>query len=145
MHHLAIMNPRLALIPKILSGLKTIESRWYKNRIAPWDRIKPGDTVFFKDAGKLVIAKATVRHVLQKKIDSITEGLDLARKYNNDLCFTESAFLETAWLKAKHYAILVFLENPQSVTPFAINKSGYGNACAWICVEKIESIAKSTD
>lgn len=40
MDHLAIMNPKRKLIPKILSGEKKIESRWYMMRVAPWDKIK---------------------------------------------------------------------------------------------------------
>lgn len=65
MNHIAIMKKSWELIPKIISGEKTIESRWYKNRIAPWDRISEGDTVYFKDSGEPVSAVATVSKVLQ--------------------------------------------------------------------------------
>lgn len=51
MHHIAIMNGPWNLIPKILSGEKTIESRWYRTRRAPWGGIRAGDTVYFKDSG----------------------------------------------------------------------------------------------
>jgi len=42
MDHVAIMKRSWGLIPKILSGEKTIESRWYKKRIPPWNRISKG-------------------------------------------------------------------------------------------------------
>lgn len=65
MDHLAIMNPKRKLIPKILSGEKTIESRRYMMKVAPRNKIQSGDTVYFKDAGQMVTASATVAHVLQ--------------------------------------------------------------------------------
>jgi len=65
MDHLAIMNPKRKLIPKILSGEKTIESRRYMMKVAPRNKIKADDTVYFKDAGKEVTASATVAKVLQ--------------------------------------------------------------------------------
>ena len=40
MDHLAIMNPKRKLIPKILSGEKTIESRRYMMKVAPRNKIK---------------------------------------------------------------------------------------------------------
>ena len=64
-HHLAILRVSSRLLEKILSGQKKIESRWYCSRIAPWDRIKKGDIVYFKYSGKAVTAKATVKKVLQ--------------------------------------------------------------------------------
>lgn len=39
MHHLAILKKSWPLIPKILNKQKTIESRWYKVKCAPWNKI----------------------------------------------------------------------------------------------------------
>lgn len=64
MNHVAIMKKSWHLLPEILSGEKTIESRWYKNKSAPWGKVKAGDTVYFKDAGEPVTAKAVVAKVL---------------------------------------------------------------------------------
>lgn len=141
MHHLAIMNPHWHLIEKILSGDKTIESRWYKNKIAPWGRISAGDTVYFKNAGKPITAKAVVAKVIKQEIHSVAEGLALAEKFRNQLCFSASAFTNTDWLIGKRYVIFIFLENPQRLAPFSINKTGYGNACAWITLSDIKTIS----
>ncbi len=65
MHHVAIMKKSWGLTQKILSGEKNIESRWYKAKCAPWDRIKPGDMVYFKDSGESVTLKAQVHKFLQ--------------------------------------------------------------------------------
>ena len=65
MEHLAIMRKSWGLLSKILSGEKTIESRWYKNKYAPWGKIQKGDTVYFKNTGEPVSVRAEVFDVLQ--------------------------------------------------------------------------------
>ena len=40
MEHLAIMRKSWNLTNKILTGEKKIESRWYKNKYVPWNKIK---------------------------------------------------------------------------------------------------------
>jgi len=64
MHHLAIMKKSMKLLPKIISGEKTIESRWYTTRRAPWNRITANDTVYFKNTGEPVIVSARVAKVI---------------------------------------------------------------------------------
>ncbi|MEI7477466.1 MAG: hypothetical protein WCJ81_02865 [bacterium] len=39
MDHVAIMKKSRKLIPKIVSGEKTIESRWYQTKRAPWNTV----------------------------------------------------------------------------------------------------------
>lgn len=140
MDHLAIMNPRWKLIEKILTGEKTIESRWYANKIAPWNRIIAGDQVYFKDAGKEVTAKATVQEVLQFELSTIESTKELLHKYQKGLCFSDESLTDTTWLNGKRYAILLFLTQPETIKPFAINKKGYGSAAAWICVDSINKL-----
>ena len=65
MEHLAIMKKSWNLTNKILTGEKKIESRWYKNKYSPWDKIKDNETVYFKDSGYPVTIKAEVDKVLQ--------------------------------------------------------------------------------
>lgn len=65
MDHVAIMKKSWGFLPVILSGEKTIESRWYLNRAVPWGRINAGDRVYFKDSGQPVSAVAHVAKVLQ--------------------------------------------------------------------------------
>lgn len=112
MDHVAIMNPKLGYIEQILSGEKKIESRWYKYRREPWNKIKAGEKIYFKDAGKPVTAVAEVEEVEQFE--------DLEGE--------------------KRYCILIHLKNPRRISPFNINKTGFGSASAWLCVESINSI-----
>lgn len=144
MDHLAILRKSWKLKNKILRGEKTIESRWYSARCAPWDRISAGETIYFKDSGEPVSLKAEVERVEQ--ISNLTEakvkeilndywqGIGLDRKNLPE-------FVER--FKAKRYVILVFLKNPQMISPFEIDKRGFGLMSAWITVDSIKGLKKS--
>ncbi|OGD08895.1 hypothetical protein A2397_01375 [Candidatus Amesbacteria bacterium RIFOXYB1_FULL_44_23] len=141
MDHVAIMKKSWGLLPKILSGKKTIESRWYKNRSAPWGKIMAGDTVYFKNSGEKVTVKAEVTKVLQfenlnqKKIKSVLleygerDGID-------DISLYYDLF------KDKKYCLLIFLCNAQEIEPLEISKNGYGSMAAWISDYQFFPVAK---
>ncbi len=59
------MRKSWGLTQKILSGQKKIESRWYKVKYVPWDRIKTGEIVYFKDSGEPITIKTEVDKVIQ--------------------------------------------------------------------------------
>lgn len=141
MDHVAIMRKSWGLTPKILNGQKRIESRWYSVRYKPWDRIKKGDTVYFKNSGEPIIAKANVKKVLQ--FSDLTPGKvkDLLRSYGKrdgiDKAMTQKFFER---FKNKNYCILVFLSIPVAVAPFQISKKGMAPMSAWITVDEIAKI-----
>ena len=141
MQHIAIMKKSWGLLPKILIGEKTIESRWYDNRYSPWNRIKKGDVVYFKDSGEPVTIKTEVDKVIQYenltriKVKDILNGYrkkdglgikDIPRFYKR--------------FKNKKYCILVFLKNSKPIKPFNINKTGFGMMSAWLCVDNVNRI-----
>lgn len=141
MDHLAIMNKHWGLTQKILSGQKIIESRWYKVKYPPWDRIKPNETVYFKDTGDLVSLKAEVKKVLQ--FSNLTPKLvkQLLSKYGpNDGLSPEDLPKYYHMFKDKKYCLLIFLKNPQTITPFDIDKTGFGAMSAWITVPDIKTL-----
>lgn len=141
MHHLAIMKKSWGLLPKIISGEKTIESRWYKNKHSPWDKIKKGDVVYFKNSGEPVTAKAEVSDVLQfADLDPgrIREILD---KYGKeDGLRAEDIGRYFGIFKDKKYCLLVFLVLAQEIEPFEVDKTGFGSMSAWIAVDDIGKI-----
>jgi len=141
--HVAIMRKSWGLTDKILSGEKKIESRWYLHKSRPWNKIKAGDTIYFKDSGSLIKIIAKVVQVLQFENltpDKVSEILD---KYGKDDGISSS---ETdnyfQMFKDKKYCILVFLKDVESVEPFDIDKKGFGSMSAWITVNDIEKIRK---
>lgn len=139
MQHIAIMKKSWGLIPKIISGEKTIESRWYKNRIAPWNKIQAGDLVYFKNSGESVTVVAKVSNVLQFTNLDKEQFMDIIDKYADKICLKTRDYNE--YYKSKNYCILIFLTEVKEIEkPFNIDKSGYGISSAWICVEDISSV-----
>jgi hypothetical protein len=139
MHHVAIMKKSWGLVPKIVSGEKTIESRWYKNKSAPWSKIKKGDIVYFKNSGDPVSAQAKVSKVLQFTFENTTDVKNVVKKYGKNICLLNSN--PKTWDKLPKYCILIFLKDAKYLDkPFNINKKGFGSAAAWLCVENINKI-----
>ena len=140
MQHIAILKKSWKLIDKILSGEKKIESRWYKNKSAPWNKIKAGETVYFKESGSPVTIKTEVEKVLQFSNLTPNKVKELLNKYGENIGIKANDFYEQ--LKDKNYCLLIFLKNPEKIKPFQINKTGFGLMSAWICVNNIEQIKK---
>ncbi len=132
------------ILGDIIAGRKTIESRWYVHKVAPWNKIFAGDTVYFKESGCPVMAKAYVSKVLQydnlhaEKIEEIIK--DYGKQIAPNLP-EEEFFLWAQNQVGKKYCILIFLEDVQKIPPFNIDKIGFGCASAWLVVE-IENVAK---
>lgn len=141
MEHIAIMKKSWGLTQKILAGEKKIESRWYMARCVPWNRIKAGETVYFKDSGEPVTVKAKVGKVLQFADLSPKKVQAILSKYGgaDGLNIKQIPKLYQKF-KNKKYCILVFLKNPQKIKPFKINKSGFGLMAAWLTVNSVNSI-----
>jgi len=141
MHHVAIMKKSWGLLPRILSGEKTIESRWYMNRAAPWGKIKKGDTVFFKNSGEPVTVCAQVAEVMEfsaltpKSVNKILTQYGKRDGINKDEYETYYSLF-----KGKHYCVLIFLEKACVIDPFEINKKGFGAMAAWITVSEISDL-----
>lgn len=141
MDHVAIMKKSWQLLPKILSGEKTIESRWYKTKHIPWNQIQAGETVYFKNSGEPVTVQAKVKKVLQFENLNSDKVSDILDKYSEADGISPERITEFFNLfKAKKYCLLIFLKNPQSVKPFNINKKGFGAMSAWLTVLGIDKI-----
>jgi hypothetical protein len=145
MHHVAVLKKSWKLLPKILAGEKTIESRWYKIRTAPWGRVAAGDTIFFKDSGEPVTARAEVAKVLQFERPSDAELHDILRRYGGTpgIAFHLPMDEVFGWARSRSYVMLMFLKDPRPVAPFDIDKTGFGASCAWLTVEDIARIRKN--
>ncbi len=139
MHHLAILEKKRKLLEKILSGEKTIESRWYKMRRDPWGKIKANDTVFFKDSGDPVTVKATVEKVLFFSDITKEKYQDILEKYADAICLQDRN-IDDYLKQGFKYVTLVFLKDVEKIQPFKINKKGYGLMSAWITLEDINKM-----
>jgi ASC-1-like (ASCH) protein len=141
MDHIAIMRKDWNLLPKILSGEKRIESRWYMAKYPPWGRIQKGDVVYFKNSGEPVTVKTEVEKVLSFSELTAKKVNEILNKYGKEDGISKEKLPYFAeFFKNKSYCLLIFLKNPQKMTPFEINKNGYGTACAWMCVGDIKKV-----
>ena len=137
MDHLAILSKEGKLLGKILSGEKTIESRWYKSKKTPYQNIAAGEVVYFKESGAPVTARARVATVLF--FDKLDEDKmrTIFQEYGVGLG-VQISYMEK--MKDKKFCTLVFLEKVERITPFQVDKKGFGLMAAWITVDKIEKI-----
>lgn len=141
MEHVAIMKKSWGLTKKILGGQKKIESRWYKVKYRPWDKIKEGEVIYFKDSGEPLTLRAEVEKVIQFSGLTPQRVGEILKKYGNDDGLeqgTISDFFER--FKDKKYCILIFLKNPVEVEPCEINKTGFGAMSAWLTVDSVSKI-----
>ncbi len=139
MDHVAILAKKRKLLQKILSGEKTIESRWYRFKKTPYNSIVVGDTVYFKDSGEPVSVKARVADVLffaelNKEIFD-----DIISKYGPKIGI-DSSYWEH--IQDKKLCTLIFLKDIEQITPFNIDKTGFGMMAAWLSVDSIDKIKK---
>ncbi|MEI6774998.1 MAG: hypothetical protein WCL18_09900 [bacterium] len=92
-------------------------------KIAPRDKIQSGDTVYFKDAGQLVTACATVAKVLQYDHYTDEDLHEIFNIYAESIAFSSPLDEVYQSVLLKKYCILVFLKHPKKITPFAIDKT----------------------
>ena len=116
--HLAIFAE--PFLSRIYTGEKTLESRITRNRIAPWDKVSPGDIVFIKRSSGPVEAFFTVGSVMQ--FDLTQTPLDQIREqYSTSLCAND-AFWQSK--QTCRYAVLMQITNLIRIPPFSIDKRG---------------------
>lgn len=141
MDHVAIMRKSWGLLPKILGGEKTIESRFYKNKVAPWNKIFKGDTVYFKNSGEAVSVKAEIIRVLEiSELDS-EKTKKILETYGKDLGISRGQLKEFyKRIEESRYAVLIFLDKARKIKSFQISKTGFGLQAAWICVPSIDQV-----
>ena len=148
MDHIAILRKSKIskgdnLLQDILEGRKTVESRWYVNKVSPWNKIKSGDVVYFKESGGPVTVRASVEKVIQyEDLNEITIK-NIISKYGKYIAphTTPDDFL--LWGRKqnkKRYCILIFLENAVKIEPFDIDKTSYGISSAWLAVGDISKV-----
>jgi len=141
MDHIAIMQKSWGFTEKIATRQKTIESRWYHIKYAPWGKISPGDTIYFKNTGEPITIQAVIDKVRYFS-DLTPVGVQtILNEYGKDIGIEEPD-IPTFFEKFKHkrHCILIYLKHVQRIPPFKVNKQGFGTMSSWICVEHISTI-----
>ncbi len=141
MDHIALMQKSWGLTEKIATGQKVIESRWYNVKYAPWGRISPGDSIYFKNTGEPITIQAEVEKVLYFSDLTPKRVQTILVQYGKEIGIDEPDIPKFfGMFKHKRYCILIYLKHAQHITPFEINKQGFGTMSSWISVESIAKI-----
>lgn len=113
----------------MLEGKKTIESRFSKNKILPYNEISKNDIVIVKKSSGNVVAYFTIKEVLFFNLKE-TPINEIKNNYGKELCVEENFWLSK---KDSNYATLIIIDNIVKLNPFHINKKGMQT---WIKLKK---------
>lgn len=113
--HLALMQGEF--LELILSGEKSIESRFTKNRIAPVGNIQAGDLVLFKQVGRELFAVGLV----EKAKDGVLDDAAWAyvRRHADDIGIDEE-YIE--YKSDAQYYVLVWVKDVHLIPPMRLEK-----------------------
>lgn len=124
MKHIAILKQ--PFFDMVLTGEKTIESRWSMKKVAPYNKVSAGDLILLKETGKMVTATAIVS---QAKFYELTPEKveELREKYGKKI--GTDKFKDWQATLQKKYCTLIWLENVQKISPLKVPRS---NGAGWI-------------
>ena len=115
--HLAVfMEPYLQLI---LLGRKTVESRFSKGRIAPYNSTKVGDVVLLKKSSGPIIGICRITNVWFYELDP-SSWYTIRKEYAESLCVQDPSFWQRR--KTASYATIMQLCNVYSLSPIELQK-----------------------
>lgn len=104
----------------MLDGKKTIESRFSKNRIVPYNKITKDDIVIIKKSSGDVLGYFTIKNVLFFDLNTVSIN-EIKEKYYKQLCVDEEFWITK---KNSNYATLIIIDKLYKLKPFHINKKG---------------------
>lgn len=104
----------------MLEGKKTIESRFSKNKILPYNKVSKDDIVIVKKTSGKVIAYFTIKEILFFDL-GVTPIEEIKNKYSSRLC-VDKEFWERK--NDSKYATIIIIDKLIKLNPFAINKKG---------------------
>jgi hypothetical protein len=114
--HLAIFSdPFLSLV---LAGRKTVESRFSRNRQAPFGEIRVGDVILIKQKAGPIRGLALAKQVLF--YDLTAQSLARIRQWYGDALGVDEAF----WASRSHsaYATIIELAEAAAIDPLSCDK-----------------------
>lgn len=127
MQHIAILKQ--PFFDMVLSGEKTIESRWSMVKVAPYKKVSVGDKILLKETCKDVTATANVKKV---QFYELTPELveDIRIKYGKQI--GTDKFEDWKSTLQKRYCTLIWLDEVTPVAPIKVKRS---NGAGWIVLK----------
>lgn len=139
--HVVYLDAKADELEKLFDGSKAMIIRGATGRKLPYGRVNNGDILYFinNNAEGLVKAKGTVDTVFNSNKMSTEESVALVAKHQEELQLSDNQFKKWA---GKRYLVLIKLKEVETIKPFTIDKSNYGNMDDWLPVKKIELVKK---
>lgn len=116
-HHLMIVKPQY--IAPIITGRKTIECRLSRTPKPPFGCVDPGDTLWLKASGGLIVAMLRARRVTY--INPVTpDALDaISDRYGSSILAAPLFFTDH---RSARYGTIIHLGHVRQLRPFRIRK-----------------------
>jgi hypothetical protein len=139
MDHVVYVDAKAHELDQLLSGSKTMIIRGASGRKLPHGRVRPGDDLYFiqNNGEGCVQARARVIGVFDSQRLSPEECAAVVQEHQPQLQLTPN---QTSRWSGKRYLTLITVGEVRAVTPFAIDKSAYGNMDDWLPVEDVSRV-----
>lgn len=139
MDHIVYLNYKAKELDNLKSGKKNMIIRGAMGRKLPYGRVFKSDILYFiENTGDgLIKAKAKVESVFNSEKISKEESITLINNNQSQLILDSSM---KKHFSGKRYIVLINIKDFQSVKPFKIDKSSYGNMDDWLPVGDIETV-----
>jgi hypothetical protein len=139
MDHVVYLDAQAKELDLMLSGQKTMLIRGATGRKVPHGRVHNGDVLYRlnNNAEGKVRAKALVLTAFHSAKMNEKESISLVQQNQSKLNLTDVQFAHWA---GKRYIVLIEVYKVETVAPFAIDKSQYGNMDDWLPVGMIDSV-----
>jgi hypothetical protein len=134
--HLGIFNqPFLDLI---LSGRKTIETRFSRNRIDPYEAARKDDLLLLKQSSGPVVGLCLLDHPGYYELDEAARKL-IPERFGEQICATNSKF----WEERQHarYASLLPIKAVIAIEPFRVAKR---DRRGWVVLHSLRASPPAT-
>ena len=104
----------------MLKKEKTIESRFSKNKIAPYNKVKKEDIILVKKSSGNVVAFFTVKEIIQYNLNEVAIE-EIKSKYQKQLCLEDKFWNQK---RNSNYVVLIKIDEIKVIEPFSIPKKG---------------------
>lgn len=132
MKHIAIL--RQPFYDMVLSGEKTIESRWSMHKVAPYNKVQKDDIILLKETGKNVTATAKVEKVAYFELTP-AKVEEIRAKWGKQIGIDK--FEDWQSTLEKKYCTLIWLKDVKKIEPLKVPRS---NGAGWIALKDFEQL-----
>lgn len=139
MDHVVYVDYKAKELENLKNGPKTMIIRGAMGRKLPYGRVNKSDVLYFIEnkGDGLVKGKAIVDDVFNSEQLSKEESIGLVEKKQDKLLL--DAGLKKRF-SGKRYLVLITIKDFETIKPFKIDRSEYGNMDDWLPVENIDKV-----